>query len=63
MESSKKDLEDFLSRLNLLTEVLDRSIQQHPVAKINPEIKEGVSQIGDDLMRLTLIIRKKISNL
>jgi len=48
-----------LDRLNVIQSIIDDHLQQHPVAKIETDIKDLISEAQDKLSEVHLIIRSK----
>lgn len=44
-----RDYITMLDRINVVTDLIDNHLQQHPVAKIDTDIKDRISKIVDDL--------------
>lgn len=59
LELPKEEYEFFKDRLFTVSLLIERILQQHPVAKIHPEIKEHVSSAVDELYKAS----HKLNNL
>ncbi len=59
LELPKEEYEFFKDRLFTVSLLMERILQQHPVAKIHPEIKEHISSAVDELYKAS----QKLNNL
>lgn len=50
--------EFFNDRLNTVSLIIEGLLQQHPVAKINPQIKDHISASVDELHKVAQYIRE-----
>ena len=58
----KEQYKFFKDRLEVISLIIDGILQQHPAAKINPEIKDHISAAVDELHKAAQKITK-INNL
>ena len=52
----------FKDRLDAVSLVMEGILQQHPVAKINPDVKDNISEAVDKLWITKELINKKIQD-
>tara|TARA_R110001592_G_scaffold318157_1_gene595202 strand:+ start:164 stop:358 length:195 start_codon:yes stop_codon:yes gene_type:complete len=57
-----EDYQQMLDRIKVISNVVDNNLQQHPVAKIQPEIKDHISKSIDELYKAAYKISKIIYN-
>ena len=58
LELPKEQYEFFKDRLNAVSLIMEGILQQHPVAKINPQIKDHISASVDELHKAAQYIRE-----
>ena len=58
LELPKEEYLQLLDRIKVISNVIDNNIQQHPVAKINPQIKDHISAAVDELHKAAQYIRE-----
>ena len=54
----KEEYLQMLDRIKVISNVIDNNLQQHPVAKINPQIKDHISAAVDELYKAAQYIRE-----
>jgi len=54
----KEEYLQMLDRIKVISNVIDNNLQQHPVAKINPQIKDHISASVDELHKASQYIRE-----
>ena len=54
----KEEYQQMLDRIKVISNVIDNNLQQHPVAKINPQIKDHISASVDELYKAVQYIRE-----
>ena len=54
----KEDYQQMLDRIKVISNVIDNNLQQHPVAKINLQIKDHISASVDELYKAAQYIRE-----
>ena len=54
----KEEYLQMLDRISVISSVVDNNLQQHPVAKINPQIKDHISAAVDELHKAAQYIRE-----
>ena len=54
----KEEYQQMLDRIKVISNVIDNNLQQHPVAKINPQIKDHISASVDELHKAVQYIRE-----
>jgi|TARA_R110001592_G_scaffold121043_1_gene326041 hypothetical protein len=54
----KEDYQQMLDRIKVICNVVENNLQQHPIAKINPQIKEHISASVDELHKAAQYIRE-----
>jgi predicted protein tyrosine phosphatase len=52
---------EMLDRLSVVMDITDRHLQQHPVAKIDTEIKDHISKAVDELYEAYLKMGNKVT--
>lgn len=52
---------EMLDRLSMVMDITDRHLQQHPVAKIDTEIKDHISKAVDELYVAYLKMGNKVT--
>ena len=52
-----EDYEQLLDRIEVISQVVDNNLQQHPVAKIHTDIKDHIAKANDELFKATLTIK------
>jgi len=58
LKLSKEEYQQMLDRIKVISNVIDNNLQQHPVAKINPQIKDHISASVDELYKAVQYIRE-----
>ena len=58
LELPKEEYLQLLDRIKVISNVIDNNLQQHPVAKINPQIKDHISAAVDELYKAVQYIRE-----
>jgi hypothetical protein len=58
LELPKEEYLQLLDRIKVISNVIDNNLQQHPVAKINPQIKDKISAAVDELHKAAQCIRE-----
>lgn len=58
-----RDYITMLDRINIISDLIDNSLQQHPVAKIDTDIKNHITKIVDDLHTTHRELTNKIKSL
>ncbi len=58
LELPKEEYLQLLDRIKVISNVIDNNLQQHPVAKINPQIKDHISAAVDELHKVAQYIRE-----
>jgi len=58
LELPKEEYLQLLDRIKVISNVIDNNLQQHPVAKINPQIKDHISASVDELHKASQYIRE-----
>ena len=58
LELPKEEYLQLLDRIKVISNVIDNNLQQHPVAKINPQIKDHISASVDELYKAVQYIRE-----
>jgi len=53
----KEEYQQMLDRIKVISNVIDNNLQQHPVAKINPQVKDHISAAVDELHKAIQYIR------
>ena len=54
----KEEYLQMLDRIKVISNVIDNNLQQHPVAKINPQIKDHISAAVDELHKAAQYMRE-----
>ena len=54
----KEEYQQMLDRIKVISNVIDNNLQQHPVAKINPQIKDHISAAVDELHKAAQYMRE-----
>ena len=54
----KEEYLQMLDRIKVISNVIDNNLQQHPVAKINLQIKDHISASVDELYKAAQYIRE-----
>ena len=54
----KEEYLQMLDRIKVISNVIDNNLQQLPVAKINPQIKDHISASVDELHKASQYIRE-----
>jgi len=54
----KEEYLQMLDRIKVISNVIDNNLQQHPVAKINLQIKDHISASVDELHKASQYIRE-----
>ena len=54
----KEEYQQMLDRIKVISNVIDNNLQQHPVAKINPQIKDHISASVDELYKAVQYIKE-----
>jgi hypothetical protein len=54
----KEQYEFFQDRLDAVSLIMEGILQQHPVAKINPQIKDHITASVDELYKASQYIRE-----
>ena len=57
LKLSKEEYQQMLDRIKVISNVIDNNLQQHPVAKINPQVKDHISAAVDELHKAIQYIR------
>ena len=58
LELPKEEYQQMLDRIKVISNVIDNNLQQHPVAKINLQIKDHISASVDELYKAAQYIRE-----
>jgi hypothetical protein len=58
LKLSKEEYLQLLDRIKVISNVIDNNLQQHPIAKINPQIKDHISAAVDELHKAAQYIRE-----
>ena len=51
-----------IDRLNVISDIIDSNLQQHPIAKINPEVKEHIQKAVDELYIVNTMLQDMLPN-
>ena len=54
----KEEYLQMLDRIKVISNVIDNNLQQHPVAKINPQIKDHIAAAVDELHKAAQYMRE-----
>ena len=58
LKLTPEEYEFFKDRLSTVSLIMEGLLQQHPVAKINPQIKDHISASVDELHKASQYIRE-----
>ena len=58
LKLSKEEYQQMLDRIKVISNVIDNNLQQHPVAKINPQVKDHISAAVDELHKAAQYMRE-----
>ena len=53
-----EDYQQMLDRIKVISNVVENNLQQHPVAKITPQIKDHISAAVDELYKAAELVKK-----
>ena len=51
-----------IDRLNVISDIIDSTLQQHPIAKLNPEVKERIQKAVDELYIVNKMLQDLLPN-